>query len=395
MISLRRLRVQNYLSLRDIDVELDALNVLVGPNGAGKSNFLDAIRFLGDFARGSFESALGTEGRGRGGFDAVYYHGRGKTPLSIRFEVQAAVTKHASAAAPDEYVLYFSKTKRGSIRRVEEFKFKRYRGPGRRITIRGGQLTVNDDKGTTQRRVDQEAAALAVLPKLGEAGGEQVEQLAELFTTFRVFDVDVRRARQPSPVERAPVLADDASNLAAYLRWLSEAHGPVFERVVRDVQYVLPGLRGVRFRPIGGATEAVALELVEASMTKPTPLARASYGTVRALALFAMLHDPDPPLLTCVEEIDHGLHPYALDRVVELMRAATARTQLIVATHSPALVNRLRPDELVVCERDPKTGETLLPVVDAEEIAATRSASELRLGELWYSGVLGGVPEVA
>lgn len=393
MISLRNLKVQNYLSLRDIDVELESLNVLVGPNGAGKSNFLDAIRFLGDFARGSFESALGDEGEGRGGFDAVYYHGKGKTPPSIRFEVEAAVTKHASAAAPDEYTLYFSKTKRGSIRRVEEFKFKRYRGPGRRITIRGGRLTVKDNRGETQRRVDQEAAALAILPQLGEQGGEQVEQVAELFTTFRVFDVNVRRAREPSPIERAPVLADDASNLAAYLRWLREERSPVFARVIRDVQYVLPGLRGIEFRPIGGATEAVALELVEDHMSEPTPLAKASFGTIRALALFAMLHDPDPPKLTCVEEVDHGLHPYALDRIVQGLRAASKQTQLIVATHSPALVNRLRPDELVICERDPETGASEIPAIDAEEIAAMETKSNLRLGELWFSGVLGGVPE--
>ena len=393
MISLRRLKVQNYLSLRDVDVELESLNVLVGPNGAGKSNFLDAIRFLGDFARGSFESALGDDEQGRGGFDAVYYHGKGKTPPSIRFEVEAVVTKHSSSAAPDEYVLYFSKTRRGSIRRVEEFKFKRYRGPGRRITIRGGQLTVRDNRGETQRRVDQEAAALAVLPQLGEEGGEQVEQVADLFTTFRVFDVNVRRAREPSPVERTPTLADDAANLAAYLRWLWEEHSPVFARVLRDVQYVLPGLEDIRFRPIGGATEAVALELIEDNMTEPTPLAKASFGTIRSLALFAMLHDPNPPRLTCVEEVDHGLHPYALDRIVEGLRAASKQTQLIVATHSPALVNRLRSNELVVCERDPDTGGSVIPAVDAEEIFAMEKASNLRLGELWFSGVLGGVPE--
>ncbi len=63
-----------------------------------------------------------------------------------------------------------------------------------------------------------------------------------------------------------------------------------------------------------------------------TPLASASFGTIRALALLAMLHDPDPPKLTCVEEVDHGLHPYALDRIVERLRDASTRTQVLAAT---------------------------------------------------------------
>ncbi|MBM4394608.1 MAG: ATP-binding protein [Deltaproteobacteria bacterium] len=57
-----------------------------------------------------------------------------------------------------------------------------------------------------------------------------------------------------------------------------------------------------------------------------TPLANASYGTIRALAILALLYDPNPPLLTCMEEIDHGLHPHVFDRLVELMRQASRHT---------------------------------------------------------------------
>ena len=62
-----------------------------------------------------------------------------------------------------------------------------------------------------------------------------------------------------------------------------------------------------------------------------------------------------------------------------------------MATHSLAFVNRLEPHELIVCERDRETGESHIPAIDPETVREMRDASELRLGELWFSGSLGGV----
>ncbi|MGW8801029.1 AAA family ATPase [Streptomyces sp. NPDC055775] len=125
---------------------------------------------------------------------------------------------------------------------------------------------------------------------------------------------------------------------------------------------------------------------------RPTspPLADASYGTVRLLGLLAMLYDPNPPALTCVEEIDHGLHPQALELIVARLREASERSQFLVATHSPALVNRLNPEEFVVCDRD-EDGASIIPALTTGEVhAITEESGDQPLGELWFSGVLGG-----
>lgn len=103
-----------------------------------------------------------------------------------------------------------------------------------------------------------------------------------------------------------------------------------------------------------------------------------------------MLYDPQPPALTCVEEIDHGLHPQALELIVERMREASARTQFIVATHSPALVDRLEPHEFIVCDRD-EDGASIIPALTTAEIQTiVAETGDQPLGELWFSGVLGG-----
>lgn len=103
-----------------------------------------------------------------------------------------------------------------------------------------------------------------------------------------------------------------------------------------------------------------------------------------------MLYDPNPPALTCVEEVDHGLHPQALELIVERMREASRRTQFIVATHSPALVDRLKPSEFIVCDRD-DSGASIIPALSEEEVRSiVAETGDQPLGELWFSGVLGG-----
>jgi predicted ATPase len=222
-------------------------------------------------------------------------------------------------------------------------------------------------------------------------GATQWRELAAVFETFRVFEVDAAAARRPSPMEDQPALAADAGNLASFLYWLSRAHQEVFELLVDDLRFIVPSVRALVFESVGGPTAAIKLALEEEHLRGATDLAYASFGTIRALALLAMLHDPNPPKLTCVEEIDHGLHPYALDRIVERLRSATRKTQLLLATHSPALVNRLEPEELIVCERDPSTGASRIPAIDPAEVKAVASKDDLGLGELWFSGTLGGV----
>ena len=144
----------------------------------------------------------------------------------------------------------------------------------------------------------------------------------------------------------------------------------------------------------------VVAELHENGLRRPIELADASFGTVRMLALLTALHDPDPPNLTVIEEVDHGLHPYALDVLVNRMREASGRTQIIAVSHSPTLVNRLESEELILCDRDPETGESVIPVPTAGQLAASRGTSGRGLGgalvlrsprrsaERWLGGAL-------
>ena len=395
---LLRLKVTNFRSLRDVEVRLAPLNVLVGPNGAGKSNLLDVIAFLGDATRNDLERALAH----RGGLDRVLFRGSRDPRSPIGIEVETAVTSNSSVAAPDTYSLTFSsqvsptRPDRFALRRVEDFTFRGVAGPPQRITVDGGQITFHRPGGRDGTASLREGSlGLSTLPKLiSEDDADLVEDLADLFAGFRVFDVDVAAARRPAQEQISERLSDDASNLASFLAYLARQHGDRFAALHRDARAFIPGLASLEFTPIGGAGEGVVLNLVEAALPGSTKLQEASYGSIRALALLALLYDPSPPRLTCIEEIDHGLHPHILDRLVELLRQASSRTQFLIATHSPALVNRLTPDELIVCERGADAASRI-PAIDPETVRAMERElhGEIGLGELWFSGALGGCPE--
>jgi predicted ATPase len=306
----------------------------------------------------------------------------------VQLEIESLVTQFASQSAPDFYRLTFTESS-NRLRRNEEFTFKRVSGRGRRITVDGTQVSIG---GRRLRVASEQTTALATLPKLApEQGGEGIDAFARFLSSIFVLEPDVTAARQPSRLLGSR-LADDASNLSDALLRLHDLDQDVFRDLQRDMRRCLTGLERIEFQRAGGSSRNVVATLRERGINAPIELADASFGTVRLLALLAALHDPDPPPLTAIEEVDHGLHPYALDIVVERLREASERTQLVVATHSPTLVNRLTADELIVCGRDSRTGESIIPAIDATTLAEAAEAGDLGLGELWFSGVVGGVP---
>ncbi|MBO0801665.1 MAG: AAA family ATPase [Nocardiopsaceae bacterium] len=386
---LLRLTVENFRSLRDVSLPLGDLNVLVGPNGAGKTNVLEVFRFLADIIRTDLEPALVS----RHGFSDIVFRGGNADPDFFQIGLTATWTAHSTHSAPDDYTLRITRPSDwqhtpSELSRSEAFGFKRTDGSTRRIAIDGSRVTITDANGANQAEdktsigIRLTSSGLSTLPRLADdVGGAEVSALASRLASFRVFDVDVpaarRAARVPQPGWFPRPLEDDASDLASFLLDLSQTYEESWRRLVEDATSVLPNVRDIQFKFPSGAGREVVVVLEEEGLRRPTQLADASYGTVRLLGLLALLYDPDPPALTCIEEIDHGLHPQALELLVERLREASERTQFIIATHSPAFADRLKPEELVVCERLPD-GSSAIPALGTADIDRIVRQSEGR-----------------
>ena len=132
----------------------------------------------------------------------------------------------------------------------------------------------------------------------------------------------------------------------------------------------------------------VGLELVEAPFDLPLPAKRLSDGTLRFLALAAILLQPDPPPLICLEEPELGMHPDMIRIVAGMIVDASAKTQLIVTTHSEHLLTALQDDFDALFAFDAGLAGSIVRRFSREEYKSWRQ--EHTLGDLWTSGELGG-----
>lgn len=386
MQQVTRIAARNFRSLKQVNVPLGSFNVLVGPNGSGKSNVLNVLRFLATTARFDLSAALDQWS----GFEHVQR--QDGSDGEVQIEVHGRITQYSSEGAPDEYKLEIRRGARG-ILRTEEFAFKRKAGQGRRFRATGQKLTISDGGEDRELKVaSNQTTGLATLPKLADdQGGVGIRNFAEFLSEIRVLEPNVDLARAPSRMTGGR-LAPDASNLADAIDRLRRMDSDSFGTMISDLRQCLPGLETVEVVPVGGAARALAVQIRERGIRRPIELADASFGTVRMLALLTALHEPDPPAFTAIEEVDHGLHPYALDVLVDRMRAASSRTQILAATHSPTFLNRLAPSEIIVCDRNPETGASVIPALSSARIRAAIRASEMGAGELWFAGAIRGVP---
>ncbi|WP_316753534.1 AAA family ATPase [Streptomyces herbicida] len=392
--------MENFRTLTRMELRLGPLTVLVGPNAAGKSNVLRVFEFLADVARAGIEPTVDA----RGGYEEIAYRGGSHTRSGMRVSLEGVWSEHASESSPDEYTLNLLRRRKAGDRRGQyDFsrreRFVLHTEPDATSSVelfRDTASVASPLPGEQPQRtpvVGRMATGLQEghlpLPPDGPTA-TAIQGLAKHLTDVRVFDADVRAARRPAPVGfPGQLLADDAHNLADFLLELRKDQN-AWKRLLKDVTTLVPSVEDIDVQPAPGHSDRVSVQLKERNLRGRTNLADASFGTVRILCLFALLHDPHPPVLTCIEEVDHGLHPHALELVAERMREASERTQLLVTTHAPVLVDQLEPEEVVICERD-EDGASLIPATSTELIREVVEASEgLPLGELWFSGALGG-----
>jgi predicted ATPase len=236
--------------------------------------------------------------------------------------------------------------------------------------------SLTPDESVLSQRKDPD-----LYPELTSLG----QQFAEI-QTFREWSFGRYGAlRLPQPaVLPTSTLLPDARNLGLVLNKLEHSDaGPELNRVL--VKF-LPRFKRFSTRVEGGT---VQFYLHEDGLSSPVPATRLSDGTIRFVALLALLLTPTPPPLICIEEPELGLHPDALGLLAALMTDASTRTQLIVSTHSDALVSAFtdQADSVLVCEH---LRGTVLRRIESARLR--HWLDKYRLGEIWRIGELGGNP---
>jgi len=387
---IRRLRLDGFLSFAPgtEPFELQPLNVLIGPNGSGKSNVIEAMELLRSTPTNLARAIL--DG---GGPQEWLWKG---APASAAAVVDIELDRCAPTGLPLRYRLEFAAVQSRvevldeAIENVEPesgkpdvrfyYRFQRGRPA---ISVRDASAprrlqrdTLMPDQSVLAQRKDPD-----LYPEVTWLGRQ-----FDAIQTFREWTFGRYAAlRQPQSAGLpGDYLLPDASNLALVLNQI-EHKDP--QRINGLLKRFFPRFERMSTRVSGGY---VQFYLHETGFSTPIPSTRLSDGTMRFIALLASLLAPSPPPLLCIEEPELGLHPDALALIGDLLIESATRMQLIVTTHSDALVSALtsQPDTVVACER-PGSG-TILRRLDPRQLSVW--LDKYRLGDLWRMGELGANP---
>ena len=404
---IERLRVTNFRSFRELELELSPLSVLVGANASGKTNFVQLFRFLRDVANEGFESAIALQG----GVELVRNLRLGTSePLTI--EIEGGFPNRMTFSPANislrryHYSLTIAFTRGRGGYRVAEERF--------RVWLEDSEARQHEATLTRHRnRVDTELPSALfgnTASRRKELASSKLERgqsllqalwilpiprpkpvfaaLTELGLSFRgivAYDFDVRAMKRPARLEARSRLEESGENLAVTLRELfrSREQRRTFHRML---QQFLPGVQGVSVQV--GAEKSVSYSIREQHLGQQRlPSYRLSDGTVELMALIVALYFT-PAQLLIIEEPDRHLHPALIGRLMSHLKETAWRRQILVTTHNPELVRHTPLESLLLVQRD---REGFSQITRPSENAHVKHflQHELGLHELFVDNLLG------
>ncbi len=375
-----RVVLKNYKSIAVCDVRLGPLTFLVGRNGAGKSNFLDALRFVADALNSPLDHAI----RDRGGINDVRRRSRGHpNHFSIRLEfvLPEGVTGH--------YAFRIGSGKRGS--------YNEYRVQTEECKLQNEKLLMPEvyfrvDEGiVTDTNVEVAPAATTDRLYLVNASGlSEFRPVYQAFSRMGFYNLNPDKIRDLQAPDPRDVLLRDGSNLTSVFTKLS----PIVKKDIEEyLSAVVPGIHTVDVKGFGPKETLEFRQDVAGDTHRWRFLANnMSDGTLRVLGILVALFQGDDDAqksvtLVGIEEPETALHPGAVAVLLDGLRDAANRTQVIITTHSPELLDDKHLDVNSILAVEAHDGDTVIAPVDE----ASRSVVQDRLftaGELLRSNQL-------
>ena len=428
---LKRVRIQGYKSLVDVEVQLEPLTVLFGPNAAGKSNFLDALQLL---------SRLGTSRTLQDAFDSPH---RGK-PLEsfsigekgikglleqerLTFSIEADLRLQETVvhvvdqqirkmrpgggrpARPDSRrhppgvraqdlryrIVIEMLPKSGALRVADEY-LGALTGRGEPAVRRKPFMERRDDKLLVRREDRPQSTqhdrflhhSVLSMPHHPPHHPHLVAARTEM-EAWQFFYFEPReRMRAASPISETRRIGPTGEQLAAFLNTMRAEEPDLFRCVEAELQAMMPGIDGIAttVNDLGD----VELRLHERGVAMPARLL--SEGTLRMLGLLALT--AAPPALVGFEEPETGVHPRRLPMIAQMLATRSRlfdglHSQHIVTTHDPLLPDLVPPGSLFVVERTKRTHHrtSIVPFPIWKQSRRSRSPREARRDEREHTRV--------
>jgi predicted ATPase len=360
---LQSFRLKNFKAVQDSGiVRFTPLTVFIGNNGSGKSSLVEGLETF----QAIIEQGLDRAMQQWHGFEHIWNQavshkllkpkeGRSYHSNPMSFDLQGKVQQtlwdakkklDTSKTVPFNALLEISagpELKEIFIHR-EKIDLK---NQAKLITIRSRSFAEIPDNLFNRKLVSAGESVKDITNR-------RTKSLEDFILGWQFVSLTPQMMGSPTPQKRTggPArLAKDGSNVADYLLHIRRLDQAAFDGIVETLQYVLPFARDLQPALTSELERTVYLQLTEGNFKVPGWLL--STGTLRILALLALLRHPEPPPLIVIEEIENGLDPRTIHLIVEEIRNAveSGRIQVMLTTHSPYLLDLLDLSHIILVER--------------------------------------------
>lgn len=365
MPELDSITVKGFKSIASIEkLKLGDINVVIGPNGSGKSNFIGVFSFLHAIREGHLQDYVVKAG----GADKILHFGAKVTQeLEIHISFQEGVNQYSIALEataadqlhPSSEIVYF-------------WDKEHYPSPYSR-----GLASLGMEAGISNQNL---------------RGTENyVRGHLDRWRLYHFHDTSSSSPmKKTADVNDNRYLRSDGSNLAAFLYYLRQKHEASYSLIRRTVQRVAPFFDDFLLEPQKLNPDKIRMEWRHKGSEAYFDASSLSDGTLRFIAMATLFLQPDTyrPSVILVDEPELGLHPYAISMLASLVKQASIKTQVILSTQSPLLLDHFKPEDVLVANRI-ESG-TQFTRLETPKLATW--LNDYSLGQLWEKNELGGRP---
>jgi predicted ATPase len=393
---LSKFKVQHYKSLFDTEIELEPLTVFIGPNGSGKSNICEALAVLSNF--------LGRLVTHTSGSDLLYFFSESlrllnkKEKLNIQpkfwhgekdhllFEVRFLLDLY-SAEERLEYIL-LKKLLNLSI----QINFIPPPNPNIDYMVNVGSFDGFESFKPNHEATYNESSQLREFLISNQYVDSPLATSLKKVDVYDFFPMDL--STKTSSTDNMDRTGKGITNsLVDILHENRENFAELEERLTR----LVPNIKRISLPR--SENQTFELELIDKYSEHHIPASEISDGTLRILGFLTALYQKETPSIICFEELENGVHPWLLHKMMELLKIVSTEgingkpVQVLITTHSPLLLNYVEPCQVRAVELDGegKTQVHKLPI-DSVRFQKALEAYDGELGELWFTNVFGGNP---
>jgi predicted ATPase len=364
MSSLDMLTIRGFKSIKNLDqLKLEGLNVCIGGNGAGKTNLISFFRMLRSLIDGNLSEYV----RDSGGASDLLFNGR-KTTEEMEFKAMFGNRGYRFKLKP---------TPRDTCTILEEARFYCHGSTG------WWEL---GDSDNDQSLLVEEANS----KRTGSKYSKPVYDTISSWQIYHFHDTsETAGMRQYEIIQDNKFLRADASNIAPFLTWLRDKSNYEYQEILDAVRMVMPFFDDFLLETADfGPKLKINLSWKQKGSDYPMQPYHLSDGSIRFICLATALLQPNPPSTIIIDEPELGLHPAAVSILAELIQDAAKRTQVIIATQSPALIDQFAIEDIIVVNRE-NGGSTFKRLAEKDFKEWLKSYS---VGELWTKNVISGGP---